>query len=430
MKIKKLSGLLLLAIFLLNTTLYAQEQRLITGTIEDAVTKLPIPFATITLKNALIGTVSNENGKFDLYIPKDITDDRILAICLGYQYQDFDLTTIQSPLFINLIPSTVELKEVAVSPLPPTYYIKLAMSQIKENYPQDPFLSTAYYREKVMENENFIRCNEGVFKSYYPNFQDTVKNQHQLLLYRKVDDLKQISFMQKERDKDAAKEKKKEAKAIKKGKAVKTKEEKDEQLKIAEMFGGPERILALANLSKNASNYLDSTEFKNYNYSFAKTSSYKDVSIMVINFKSKGKNDHVRESGKIYLDISTNAIVKTESKGEFSIPTVVRPVLFVMGLGIENPTWEGSREFQQVNNRWYPKNVEYTINLNVEKKRMFSANDNSNFIIEGIFTVNKLQLTGAKQIEVPKRYIASKNMEEQVHNEDGITWSGINIIKK
>jgi hypothetical protein len=430
MKIKKLSGLLLLAIFLLNTTLYAQEQRLITGTIEDAVTKLPIPFATITLKNALIGTVSNENGKFDLYIPKDITDDRILAICLGYQYQDFDLTTIQSPLFINLIPSTVELKEVAVSPLPPTYYIKLAMSQIKENYPQDPFLSTAYYREKVMENENFIRCNEGVFKSYYPNFQDTVKNQHQLLLYRKVDDLKQISFMQKERDKDAAKEKKKEAKAIKKGKTVKTKEEKDEQLKIAEMFGGPERILALANLSKNASNYLDSTEFKNYNYSFAKTSSYKDVSIMVINFKSKGKNDHVRESGKIYLDISTNAIVKTESKGEFSIPTVVRPVLFVMGLGIENPTWEGSREFQQVNNRWYPKNVEYTINLNVEKKRMFSANDNSNFIIEGIFTVNKLQLTGAKQIEVPKRYIASKNMEEQVHNEDGITWSGINIIKK
>jgi hypothetical protein len=430
MKIKKLSGLLLLAIFLLNTTLYAQEQRLITGTIEDAVTKLPIPFATITLKNALIGTVSNENGKFDLYIPKDITDDRILAICLGYQYQDFDLTTIQSPLFINLIPSTVELKEVAVSPLPPTYYIKLAMSQIKENYPQDPFLSTAYYREKVMENENFIRCNEGVFKSYYPNFQDTVKNQHQLLLYRKVDDLKQISFMQKERDKDAAKEKKKEAKAIKKGKTVKTKEEKDEQLKIAEMFGGPERILALANLSKNASNYLDSTEFKNYNYSFAKTSSYKDVSIMVINFKSKGKNDHVRESGKIYLDISTNAIVKTESKGEFSIPTLVRPVLFVMGLGIENPTWEGSREFQQVNNRWYPKNVEYTINLNVEKKRMFSANDNSNFIIEGIFTVNKLQLTGAKQIEVPKRYIASKNMEEQVHNEDGITWSGINIIKK
>ena len=430
MKIKKLSGLLLLAIFLLNTTLYAQEQRLITGTIEDAVTKLPIPFATITLKNALIGTVSNENGKFDLYIPKDITDDRILAICLGYQYQDFDLTTIQSPLFINLIPSTVELKEVAVSPLPPTYYIKLAMSQIKENYPQDPFLSTAYYREKVMENENFIRCNEGVFKSYYPNFQDTVKNQHQLLLYRKVDDLKQISFMQKERDKDAAKEKKKEAKAIKKGKTVKTKEEKDEQLKIAEMFGGPERILALANLSKNASNYLDSTEFKNYNYSFAKTSSYKDVSIMVINFKSKGKNDHVRESGKIYLDISTNAIVKTESKGEFSIPTVVRPVLFVMGLGIENPTWEGSREFQKVNNRWYPKNVEYTINLNVEKKRMFSANDNSNFIIEGIFTVNKLQLSGAKQIEVPKRYIASKNMEEQVHNEDGITWSGINIIKK
>ncbi len=61
---------------------------------------------------------------------------------------------------------------------------------------------------------------------------------------------------------------------------------------------------------------------------------------------------------------------------------------------------------------------------------MFSANDNSNFIIEGIFTVNKLQLNDVKQIEVPKRYIASKSMEEQVHSEDGITWSGINIIKK
>jgi len=430
MKIKKSFVLFFLAFFLLDANLYAQEQRLISGTIEDAVTKLPIPFATITLKKALIGTVSNENGKFDLYVPKEITDDRLLAICLGYQYQDYDLTTIQSPMVINLIPSTVDLKEVMVSPLPPTYYIKLAMSQVKDNYPQEPFLSTAYYREKMLENENFIRCNEGVFKSYYPNLQDTVKNQHQLLLYRKVDDLKQISFMQKERDKKATKEKKKEAKAIKKGKIEKTKEEKDEQIRIAEMFGGPEKILGLANLSKNTSSYLDSTEFKNYNYSFAKASSYKDVSIMVINFKSKGKNGHVRISGKIYLDISTNAIVKTESKGEFSIPTLIRPVLFVMGLGIENPSFETSREFQQINKRWYPKNLEYNIDLNVEKKRMFSANDNSNFIIEGVFTVNKIQLNEVKQIDVPKRYIASKNMEEQVHSEAGITWSGINIIKK
>jgi len=412
------------------TPAIAQKDRVLTGRVSDAMNGQPMPFVTVALKESLIGTISNENGSFDLYVPDSITEDVLLVTMIGYQPAEFPMQGLASPINVKLQPMMMEMKEVIVKPQPPTYYIRQAMRSLKNNYPSEPFETQAYYRENINENDGFLRSAEGVFKTYYPGFQDSVKNQHQLMLFRKAETLAELAFMKKERDKDAAKEKKKAAKAIKKGKEVKKKESDGDSLKIGEIFGGPENLLKMADLFRSPDNCIDTTMLDEYVYTFEKSSSYNSRELMVINFKSRGKVERARESGKIYLDLATNAIVKIESQGTWVIPALIRPVLFVMGIGVENPKFRSNLEFQKIKDHWYPRTMQFNMDMNVEKKRLFAANDNSNFKIFGILTVTKLDTSTPATVDKKKRYSSDKKPEEQVFNDAGLSWEQINVIKR
>lgn len=421
--------------FLLLTVLsfrvQAQKEFIISGKVTDATNGQPIPFVTVTTRESLIGTVTNDEGGFDLHLPDSVRNDKLIVTLIGYKLQEFPISVIVSPMAVSMQPDFVEMKEVQIKPQPPTYYLLLAARSLKSNYPENPFETQAYYRENITENNGFLRSAEGVFRTYYPAFQDTIKNQHQLLLFHKAETLAELAFMKKEREKSDAKEKKREEKAIRKGKTVeKKKSDNNDSLKIGEMFGGPENLLKMADLFKNAESCIDTNMFNEYTYSFAKSSSYNSAELMVINFKSRGKVDGNREEGKIYLDIASNAIVKIETKGTVVIPALIRPVLFVMGIGAENPKYTSNIEFQQVKDRWYPKNMQFNMDINVEKKRMFTANDNSNFKIFGVLIVNKIDIGSPTPVQKEKRYTAKKKPEEQVFNDPGLTWDQINVIKR
>lgn len=406
----------------------AQTPKVLRGTVKDSLSGYPVPYATVALTKSLQGTVTNDAGEFILNVEDAPEDENLIITLLGFHAKEFPLRSVQSPLHVMLSPASIELKEVLVNPLPPTHYIRMAMRSLRQNYPAQAYETQSYYREIIQENGAFLRSHEGVFRSYTPNFQDSVKSQHQLLLFRKANDLREMAFMKKERLKESEKDQKKAAKAIRKGREVK-KKEVDDSLKIGDLFGGPENLLRLAGLFKDPGNYLDTNEFKEYTYSFARFSSYNNAALMVIDFKSKGKVDYVREEGRIFLDIASNAIVKVESKGVLVVPALAKPVLLIMGIGVKNPVFQSSISFRQVKGLWYPNTMLFNLRVQVERKRLFSANDNSLFVIDGILTVNKLKTTGAVPVEAKKRYSQSKRPEQQVYNDESIDWSSINVIE-
>ncbi len=415
----KLNNIILITLINLLTTNTQAQQRLITGNISDAATKEPLPYATISLKKQLIGTISNESGNFDFYIPSDLVNDTLTISSLGYKPVMFVLSAITQPLMVRLQSSMVDVKEIQIRPLPPTYYIKQAILSIKANYPNSPFQTEAYYREKVTENNALIDFNEAIFRTYYQNYTDTAtKNQHQLLIFQQADEKKKIAFMSEQNKKKKEKQKKKDG----------DKEEK-ESISISGLGGGPETILSL-DIVRDKEPFLDSTTFKYYNYSFAPSSSYQNKELMVIDFKSRRVLDHVKMEGKIYLDVESNAIVNIEYKGRFIIPVLIKPLLFLYGLDIDNPIISKKLEYQGVNNKWYPKNIQVNISADLTKKHWFKENEHSTFEAEGIFNVNKLKTEKAIAIDPSKRFDSKKPLKDQVHNDEGNTWSGINIIKK
>ncbi len=396
----------------------AKAQKTISGFVVDAANGAALEFVPIALKHQMIGVVSNEGGKFDIIIPESASNDTLLISAFGYKPFIVPVQGIEGPLSIRLQTSINQLQEIEVRPLPPAHYVLLALRRFKQNYPSKAFESTAYYREKVTENKNFIAFNEGVFKTYCPNFTDTTRNQDQLMLYRRAENIEEMSFMKKERDRD---EKRKEE-----GKKKKS----NVSIDIADSFSGPNDILKSSRLSATSSSYLDSTELKEYEFSWDKSTFYNNEEVMVINFKSKGKVDHLREIGKLFIERNSLAIVKIENSGDMIIPVLLRPILFMYGLGIENPSYNKNVYFQRVGDLWYPQQIQFDAHLEITKRRMFAKNDVSVFDIDQAYVVNKLRIDKVQAIPTEKRYKQGEDLQKQIHNDENLTWEKVNGIKR
>jgi hypothetical protein len=316
----------------------------------------------------------------------------------------------------------LELEEVIVRPFSPEEYIKIIIDKIPLTYVSSPFLSFAYYREKFTENKAFVRMEEGIFKTYYANYTDTSQNQHQLLLHRKAQDTKEIQFMKATIEKNAAKER---LKAQKKGEEYK---ENDENQIIQMAFGGPEEIIN-SDFIKDRPFFLDSNQFKHFKYTYLAPIKFRGQELTVIGFKSKGSVEHLKYSGEVYIDSKTDAIVRTTFAGKFVIPLYIKPILFAIGIAIENPIFSVLMQYQEIDDKWYPDYFYRKVDATIKKKYFFKKNEQSDFSVEQIFKINSTENVNILPIPLEKRYDAKKAFEEQVHNDENLKFTDFNVIQ-
>jgi hypothetical protein len=405
----------------IDSGIYAQENSVITGKIINGEDKEPLPFASIRLKNHPIGTITNEEGEFDFYVPKSKRNDTLNISFIGFNSYEVPLTSISRELEIILTPSSNVLDEVILTEKNPLDYIKKALEKLPENYPQDPYQSIAYYREKFIENGAVINKEEGVFKTYYPKAGDSAKNQHQLMLYEPEENPQQFQFM---REWFEAKQEKRKKKAIKKG------EEFDEEEYDSDMdmdFGGPETVIDL-DINNEQDNYLNPKHFKKYEYSFGDETSLNGERLVTINFKAKKTIDHKKDAGKILINTEDYAIVSIEQTGKFSIPFIVKPILFVIGLKIQNPTFNTVISYQKYKDKWYPQLFRWDAKIKLTKKHTFDPNENSDINIGQVFFINELDSI-ASPISEAQRFDENEAMEGQVYNDLNLQWGELNVIK-
>lgn len=411
----------ILFIFFGFEPVFSQGNTMYSGRVVNAEDEESLPFASIRLKNHPIGTISNENGEFDFYIPKSQRTDTLNISFIGFNPYEIPLENINGELLIKLTPSNNVLDEIVLTKKSPLDYIKMAIDKIPDNYPQEPFQSTAYFRERFFENGAVIKKDEAVFKSYYPKPEDSSKNQHQLLLYRPEQNPQQFQFM---RDWYEKKQSKKKKKAEKKGEEF-DENEFENQMDVG--FGGPETVLQLG-ITNKRERFLNPKNFKKYEYSFGEETSLNGERLINIDFKAKRRYDHIRDSGSILINTEDYAIVSIKHKGNFSVPFVVKPILFVIGLKIGTPTFENIASYQKFKDKWYPQLFRWDANVNLTKKHTFSANEHSTLNIGQVFFINALDSI-ATPIEKSVEFDASEKMSEQVHNTIDMQWGELNIVK-
>ncbi|MEZ4884440.1 MAG: carboxypeptidase-like regulatory domain-containing protein [Chitinophagales bacterium] len=166
--------------FFMAASVYAQEELVITGLVLNTKTSEPIPFANIGIKGTAIGTVSNNQGSYELHLNKRYSiGDSLVVSCIGHASYSIALSSIRRPKehIIYMRPKAYLLSSVTVRPqeLSAEQIMELAIRRISINYVNKPYLLDGFYREYFKENGHYAAFAESevsIYDAENYNFQD------------------------------------------------------------------------------------------------------------------------------------------------------------------------------------------------------------------------------------------------------------------
>ncbi|MFK7906423.1 MAG: carboxypeptidase-like regulatory domain-containing protein [Chitinophagales bacterium] len=161
-------------------SVHAQQEMVIAGLVLNSKTSEPIPFANIGIKGTAIGTVSNNQGSYELHLNSGYKrTDSLVVSCVGHGVYSIAISNIRRAKehIIYLRPKAYLLNSVTVRPqeLSAEDIMEIAIRRISINYVNKPHLSDGFYREYFKENGHYAAFAESAVSIYDAenyNFQD------------------------------------------------------------------------------------------------------------------------------------------------------------------------------------------------------------------------------------------------------------------
>lgn len=176
-------------------TLEAEQQRdstfVLRGRVLGGDTNQPLVNASITVQRANVSSITNQDGYFSIRVPASTRNSQIIIRHLGYENREIPvITLIESPNnHIALVPSPIQLSEIQVVSGDGTGLVQEALRQIPRNYPEDPTMMVAFYRESVKKGSRYISLVEAVLDVYKANYRSYSNDQARIYIGRKATDI-------------------------------------------------------------------------------------------------------------------------------------------------------------------------------------------------------------------------------------------------
>lgn len=364
------------------------------GKVIDREEKDVLPYSNIFICRRNIGTVSNNDGEFVLKIPESMKHDTVVVSCLGYrQYlQPISELTDQS-YTIPLQPTSVQLKEVKVTVIYPEEIISKILSKIQLNYPRDNEIMTSFYREVLKQDSKYIDVAEALMEIRKASYDNT--------------------FAQ---DK---------VKVIKGRKSLNVMPFKFVDFKIQ---GGPYYITKL-DVVKTLDTFLD-PEFRDfYKYTMDEIVEVDNRETYVIQFKPKEKVDYPCYQGKLYVDMSSFALVRAEfslsrSGLKFARESLIRKKpkdFYVRPINVEYKV-----SYRRANNKWHLSTAQASLNFRVRSKL---DKVNSVFHSDSDLLITDIKPDEGTRFKKDETFNSNEIFTEVVTNYDDGFWGDNNIIK-
>ena len=150
---------------------YCLSQK-IAGTVLDYSSKEVIPFTHVIVNNTNRGTITNENGEFEIAVSH--RQNQSLNIShIGYHPKTLPLNELtEEPLKIFLVKSETLLDEVVFKADTPEEILYKAYQNIARNYPKEPTIIRGFYRElvKSIQTDSLLYVAEGVMDVFKKNY--------------------------------------------------------------------------------------------------------------------------------------------------------------------------------------------------------------------------------------------------------------------
>ena len=352
----------------------------------------PISYASVSILHKPIGTITNNDGDFLLKIHPDNIRDTIVISSMGFEqillpaYQLLDEDLIVMNTF------SIRIKEVKVTAIDPLQLLVKIRDNLAKNYPEDSRLMTAFYRETVRQDENYISVSEAVIEILKSPYNNTRNDVVRLLKGRRSPDVQPFKWLN------------------------------------FKLQGGPFTITKL-DAVKTMEAFLDQKYQFLYSYNISKVIWYNENPVYVLNFKPLSDSAEEGFAGEIYVHRETFAIVhvdfhltKNGLKRAENILVKKKPK------GVKaKPTYvHYSVSYQNINGKWQLANAQASVKFKVKSKR---DRLNSEY-----HSVSDLLITDIHHTE-QKRFAREESLDqrdifvEMIGEYDPLFWENYNIIQ-
>lgn len=147
-----------------------KEKELITlsGILKDEKSHQAIPYANISIRGSMLGTISNNNGFFQLKFPSGFQDSTLQISCLGYYTHTVSPSDFKKDTIIYMSLANISLQEVVVRSVATNYIVAQSKGTLDKNYRKSPYGYQAFYRELAMKRGKYVSYNEALFEGFSP----------------------------------------------------------------------------------------------------------------------------------------------------------------------------------------------------------------------------------------------------------------------
>lgn len=133
------------------------EFLVLSGRVKDLSNRKPISFASISVEGKPVGTITNDNGEFELKLPVSEKEETILISCMGYHRQLVPIKEFEKGN-IFLRPAIVKIREVKIKAISVEEILQLLLENVQSNYPNKSYLMTSLLQGNVDAKQTICKC--------------------------------------------------------------------------------------------------------------------------------------------------------------------------------------------------------------------------------------------------------------------------------
>lgn len=236
----------------------------------------PLAYASISIKNSKVSTVSNADGEFLLKVPVELRNKNLIISFLGYQNLLLPIASLQERgnRFV-LKASSLMLPDLTVVTKDPELIIKKMFDARSSNYSNKEITMTAFYRETIKNRNRNVSLAEAIVDIYKRSYSSGFQDLASLYKSRKNTDFNRLDTL------------------------------------VFKLMGGPYNSIYL-DVMKYPEYIFTEKPFESYQYHFIKTDFIQDRYVYVVGFEPQPHIEIPLYYGRLYIDAENFALVKTE----------------------------------------------------------------------------------------------------------------------
>ena len=268
---------ILLLIFLPSQNLSAQDDsnfKEFKGEIVSAKGGKTLEYASVSITNSNISTVSNTEGEFSIKVPEDKLNESVRVSYLGYKTAVIPLSSFgDKPYRVRLEEYAEKLPDVDIVQMNADGIVRRAMENRRANSYPEPTIVQAFYRESIKKRRTYASLSEAVVDIYKPTYGSAVSDNAKLIKARKSTDYKKIDTL------------------------------------VIKLQGGPYNNLGM-DLVRNKDIFFTTDIFEIYDFSYDKMIELNNKNVYVISFEQRPGIVEPFYKGKLYIDAGSYALVR------------------------------------------------------------------------------------------------------------------------